>query len=121
MNISHYLDAVIVHARVGDAVVVLGVDPEVVLLVDGEVPDAAVGVGAVVADLGPTAGALLGPLDDVVGDGGAAVLERRAPVESEGLAGEVGAVDVARRLGTVQDGNLEGGRVVARVVGQPQP
>ena len=61
------------------------------------------------------------PLDDVVGDGGAAVLEGRAPVEGEGLAGEVGAVDVARRLGTVQDGHLEGGRVVARVVGQPQP
>ena len=61
------------------------------------------------------------PLDDVVGDGGAAVLEGRAPVEGEGLAGEIGAVDVARRFGTVQDGHLEGGRVVARVVGQPQP
>ena len=43
---------------------VLGVDPEVVLLVDGEVPDAAVGVGAVVADLHPRAGALLRPGND---------------------------------------------------------
>ena len=63
-GISHYLDAVVVHARVGDAVVVLCVDPEVVLLVDGEVPDAAVGVGAVVADLHPRAGALLRPGKD---------------------------------------------------------
>ena len=60
----NYLNAVVVHARVGDAVVVLGVDPEVVLLVDGEVPDAAVGVGAVVADLHPRAGALLRPGND---------------------------------------------------------
>ena len=59
--VKPHLNAVLVHSRVRDAIVVLCVDPEVVLLVDGEVPHAAVRVRAVVAHLHPGAGTLLRP------------------------------------------------------------
>ena len=89
------LDALVGVAGLGDAVLVLGEDAEVVLLVEGEVPHAGVGGGAVAADLLPVAGALLALLHDVVGDLAAAVVERRGPVEVEGLASEVRAVDAS--------------------------
>ena len=116
------LDGLAGGGGVGDAVLVLGVDPEVVVGVDHQVPHPGVAGGDVGGDLGPLPPGLgVGLLDDVVGDGAATIVPGRHPVEREGLAGKVGSLDVPRRRRPVQDGHVERRRVVAGIVGQAQP
>ena len=91
------LDGLAGGGGVGDAVLVLGVDPEVVVGVDHQVPHPGVAGGDVGGDLGPLPPGLgVGLLDDVVGDGAAAVVPGGHPVEGQGLAGEVRRLDVPR-------------------------
>ena len=91
------LDGLAGGGGVGDAVLVLGVDPEVVVGVDDQVPHPGVAGGDVGGDLGPLSPGLgVGLLDDVVGDGAAAVVPGGHPVEGQGLAGKVGRLDVPR-------------------------
>ena len=91
------LDGLAGGGGVGDAVLVLGVDPEVVVGVDHQVPHPGVAGRDVGGDLGPLSPGLgVGLLDDVVGDGAAAVVPGGHPVEGQGLAGKVGGLDVPR-------------------------
>ena len=91
------LDGLAGGGGVGDAVLVLGVDPEVVVGVDDQVPHPGVAGGDVGGHLGPLSPGLgVGLLDDVVGDGAAAVVPGGHPVEGQGLAGKVGRLDVPR-------------------------
>lgn len=110
-------------AGVGGAVLVLGHDAELVVLVDREVADAEEGRSHVAADLDPVAAALA-LLHHIVGDLSSAVVLGRVPEEGEGVAVELVGAEVLGRRWPVQDAHVhvhgvESGRVLEAQLVRP--